>query len=182
MIFQWIITVSQNNIQTKQIKDKSWAICLLIDFVDAITTLIFVTSSESIYLLSTVSNFSSLLPFGDKSSASTPPREYPVSRGFVDWIGVESSSIHDAEREDINGDWRSGWSLIFTVVRTFGWSYNHSTDLSRSQIKNIRWYFVGGEVGIVDYLKLKLWDLNYWKVNAWYTRYTMHPNHARDWQ
>jgi hypothetical protein len=53
------------------------------DFVDAITTLVFVTSGESFYVLSSVSNFLFLLPFGDKSPASTPPREYPLSRGFV---------------------------------------------------------------------------------------------------
>ena len=29
-------------------------------------------------------------------------------------------------------------------------------DLSRFGVKNTRWYFVGGKVGVVDYLKLKL--------------------------
>jgi len=33
---------------------------------------------------------------------------------------------------------------------------------------------IGGKVGIVDYLKLKLRYLNYWKANSWSTRYAMH--------
>jgi hypothetical protein len=48
------------------------------------------------------------------------------------------------------------------------------SDLSRSQIKNTRKYFVRDTVGVVDDLKLKVMRFKLLVSESWYTRCTMH--------
>lgn len=84
-------------------------------FVDAMP-LLFLSPLWDILCTIISVNFSSLWSLGDKSPTSPHLGEYSLSNEFVDRIDDGFPSVHDADRGDINGDWKSGWGLISKLL------------------------------------------------------------------